>query len=112
MFKSSESAALVTPAKTGAQGRRVRRRLPLDPRFRACEEIETGWIGVLLPSRQPLRGFLRMRIFLNAINGPPHAEERPWARLEARWAPMQRLLVLRGQFRGGDEGMIAGGAGS
>jgi hypothetical protein len=28
------------------------------------------------PSRQPLRGFLRMRTFLNVINDIPHAEER------------------------------------
>jgi hypothetical protein len=28
------------------------------------------------PSRQPLRGFLRLRTFLNAINNIPHAEER------------------------------------
>jgi hypothetical protein len=29
------------------------------------------------PSRWPLRGLLRMRNFRNAINGLPHAEERP-----------------------------------
>ena len=29
------------------------------------------------PSRQPLRGFLRMRALLNAISNLPHAEERP-----------------------------------
>jgi hypothetical protein len=31
------------------------------------------------PSRQPLRGFLRMRIFLCAITSVPHAEEPPSA---------------------------------
>jgi hypothetical protein len=31
------------------------------------------------PSRWPLRGLLRMRNFRNAINGLPHAEERPQA---------------------------------
>src|SRR2546430_15363791 len=35
-------------------------------------------------SRQPLRGFLRMRNSVNAIKDFPHAEECPWARLEAR----------------------------
>jgi hypothetical protein len=35
------------------------------------------WIGVVRPSRRPLRGLLRMRNFLNAIKGLPHAEERP-----------------------------------
>jgi hypothetical protein len=29
------------------------------------------------PSRQPLHGFLRMTIALNAINSSHHAEERP-----------------------------------
>src|SRR6266851_4542519 len=29
------------------------------------------------PSRRPLRGLLRMRFFLNAINNLPHPEERP-----------------------------------
>jgi hypothetical protein len=35
-----------------------------------------GWISAVRPSRQPLRGFLRMRTFLNAIEDIPHAEER------------------------------------
>jgi hypothetical protein len=35
------------------------------------------WIGVVRPSRRPLRGLLRMRNFLNAIKALPHAEERP-----------------------------------
>ncbi len=38
-----------------------------------------------------------MRNFVNAINEFPHAEERPWARLEARATAMQHLLVLRRQ---------------
>jgi hypothetical protein len=33
-------------------------------------------ISTVRPSRQPLRGFLRMRTFLNAIKDTPHAEER------------------------------------
>jgi hypothetical protein len=41
------------------------------------KESTIGWIGAVRPSRQPLRGFLRMRTFLNAINDTPHAEERP-----------------------------------
>jgi hypothetical protein len=31
--------------------------------------------GTLRPSRQPLRGLLRMRFFLNAIKELPHPEE-------------------------------------
>jgi len=38
--------------------------------------LTNGWIGVVRPSRQPLRGFLRMRRFVNAIDDKPHAEER------------------------------------
>jgi hypothetical protein len=56
--------------------------------------IETGWIGTVRPSRQPLCGFLRMRISVNALGGSPHAEERPRARLEAR-IPFAQLSVLR-----------------
>jgi hypothetical protein len=33
--------------------------------------------SVVRPSRRPPRGLLRMRSFLNAIKGLPHAEERP-----------------------------------
>jgi penicillin-binding protein 1C len=33
------------------------------------------------PSRQPLRGFLRMRTFLHAGKRGPHAEERPLGRI-------------------------------
>ncbi len=36
-----------------------------------------GWIGAVRPSRQPLRGFLRMRDSISGINSSPHAEERP-----------------------------------
>jgi hypothetical protein len=64
------------------------------------KELMTGGISVVRPSRQPLRGFLRMRAFLNAISNLPHAEERPFetppaeapqdkrARLEARTTPL------------------------
>jgi threonylcarbamoyladenosine tRNA methylthiotransferase MtaB len=48
------------------------------------KELTIGWIIAVRSSRQPLRGFLRMRNSVNAIKGSPHAEERPWARLEAR----------------------------
>src|SRR5438309_7111698 len=36
---------------------------------------------------------LRMRIFVNAINGSPYAEERPRARLEARTMLAQAALI-------------------
>jgi hypothetical protein len=39
-------------------------------------EMARGWISAVRPSRQPLRGFLRMRTFLTAIKNIPHAEER------------------------------------
>jgi hypothetical protein len=48
----------------------------LGPRFRACEEIENRWINAVRPSRQPLRGFLRMTEIINAIKGLRHGEER------------------------------------
>ncbi len=38
------------------------------PLLRACEEFAGSWISTVRPSRQPLRGFLRLRKFLNAIN--------------------------------------------
>ncbi len=41
------------------------------------KELELSWIRAVRPSRQPLRRFLRMRNFLNAIKAFPHAEERP-----------------------------------
>ena len=40
------------------------------------KEFSNGWISAVRPSRQPLRGFLRMRNFLNGIDEVPHAEER------------------------------------
>jgi hypothetical protein len=36
-----------------------------------------GWSSAVRPSRQPLRGFLRMRTFLNAMKDLPHSAERP-----------------------------------
>jgi hypothetical protein len=36
-----------------------------------------GRINLVPPSREPLRGFLRMRKFFNVICDRPHAEERP-----------------------------------
>ena len=35
------------------------------------------WIENPRPSRRPLRGLLRMRLFLYAVKDTPHAEERP-----------------------------------
>src|SRR5438477_6697061 len=32
-------------------------------------------LSIVRPSRQPLRGFLRMRFFLNALKEVPHPEE-------------------------------------
>jgi hypothetical protein len=40
------------------------------------EELAVGWSSAVRPSRQPLRGFLSMRNFLNAMNDLPHPEER------------------------------------
>ncbi|HEY4039985.1 MAG TPA: hypothetical protein VGM15_14280, partial [Burkholderiaceae bacterium] len=40
------------------------------------KELPIGWSSAVRPSRQPLRGFLRMRTFLNGIKDIPHAEER------------------------------------
>ena len=55
-----------------------------------------SWIGSARPSRQPLRGFLRMKKYLNAIKDIPHAEERPYGPgLEARTAPLQQYSGLR-----------------
>ena len=36
-----------------------------------------SWISPVRPSRRPLRGLLRMRDFVRAIKGSPHAEEHP-----------------------------------
>jgi hypothetical protein len=47
------------------------------PANEAVRKLTIGWIGAVRPSRQLLRNFLRMRNFLNAIKGFPHAEERP-----------------------------------
>ncbi len=53
-------------------------------RSERLKELTIDWISTVRSSRQPLRGFLRMRNSINAIKDFPHAEERPWARLEAR----------------------------
>jgi hypothetical protein len=60
--------------------------------------LTIGWISVARSSRQPLRGFLRMRNSVNAIKDFPHAEERPRARLEARNDADAASALLRGQF--------------
>ncbi|MGH7061816.1 MAG: hypothetical protein ACREFH_15620, partial [Stellaceae bacterium] len=59
------------------------------PAQERVKKSKTGWISAAHPSRQSLRDFLRMRSVLNAISSLPHAEERLWARLEARTVPMQ-----------------------
>ena len=46
------------------------------PRKEHVKEFKIGWISTVRSSRQPLRGFLRMRSFLNPIKDLPHAEER------------------------------------
>ena len=47
------------------------------PVFEGVRKFTIGWISAVRPSRQLLRSFLRMRDFLNAIKGFPHAEEHP-----------------------------------
>jgi len=47
--------------------------------------------AVMRPSRRPLRGRLRMRTFLSAINHRPHPEERPKACLEGRTMVLQNV---------------------
>jgi hypothetical protein len=47
------------------------------PAFEAVMKFTIGWICAVRPSRQLLRSFLRMRDFLNALKGFPHAEEHP-----------------------------------
>src|SRR5262249_44263557 len=47
------------------------------PPIEAVRKSTIGWTRSVPPSRRPLRGLLRMRNFLNAIKGTPHAEERP-----------------------------------
>ena len=91
-------------------------------RTRACEEIGvyyaiSGWISAVRSLRQPRRGFLRVRKFLNAIDHVPHAEGALGRVSKHAPKPMQRLRALRGRFprtlacrhhdhrrRGGDDG--------
>src|SRR5216683_2148231 len=91
-------------------------------RTRACEEIGvyyaiSGWISDVRSLRQPRRGFLRVRKFLNAIDHVPHAEGALGRVSKHAPKPMQRLRALRGRFprtlacrhhdhrrRGGDDG--------
>jgi hypothetical protein len=47
------------------------------PAKEPVRKLTIGWINTVRPSRQLLRSFLRMRHFLNAIKGFPHAEEHP-----------------------------------
>jgi hypothetical protein len=45
-------------------------------RGEVVKELTFGWINAVRPSRQPLRGFLRMTSVLHTISTLPHAEER------------------------------------
>jgi hypothetical protein len=47
------------------------------PAKEAVRKFTIGWISAVRPSRRPPCGLLRMRDFLNAIKGFPHAEEHP-----------------------------------
>ncbi len=58
-FIHRDAPALVFPAKA------------------AVRKFTIGWTSAVRPSRQLLRSFLRMRDFLNATKGFPHAEEHP-----------------------------------
>ena len=67
-------------------------------------ESTIGWIGAVRSSRQPLRGFLRMRDFLNAIKSLPHPEERPKGasrRTHGREQPFVSILSLPLELAGG-----------
>src|SRR3984893_11455852 len=59
------------------------------------------WICALCPSRQPLDGFLRMRPFLNAINGFPHAEEAPEGPSRSTRDVKQRSFTAARALHGG-----------
>ncbi len=48
------------------------------------DSLTIGWISAVRPSRQPLRGFLRMRSFVNDINDFLMLRSASRARLEAR----------------------------
>src|ERR1700730_4630247 len=75
------------------------------PAIEAVRKFTGVWISIVRPSRRPLRGLLRMRSFLSAIKGLPHAEERPKrARLEARTASLQLVFWRVGQFPDSLEG--------
>ncbi len=72
--------------EAGPLGRRTT--LNAGPTEEEAVRKSTGvWIGVVRPSRRPLRGLLRMRSFLNAIKGLPHAEERPNGRVSKHAPP-------------------------
>jgi hypothetical protein len=47
---------------------------PQDGASRLGKNRDFGWMNALRPSTRPLRGRLRMRNFLNAIDNIPHAE--------------------------------------
>ena len=58
------------------------------PLLRACKGIG---LGPMRPSRRPPCGLLRMKAFLNASKGLPHAEGARSARLEARKNAVQSI---------------------
>jgi hypothetical protein len=56
----------------------------LDPCFERVKQVTVAWISTVRPSRQPFRGFLRMRRFQNATKEIPQAEECPKSLPQAR----------------------------
>ncbi len=88
-----ERVEALTPAQFGRLHGAMRRpgsQVDLATGDRACEKIEErrGHRGASFEtaaSRLP-----QDEGFFNSIDNTPHAEERPWARLEARTVPMQR----------------------
>ena len=70
-----------------------------------------GGISVVRPSRQPLRGFLRMRIFLNIINGIRHPEGAPGGRVskdaQCLCSPYFCVFSIPSRARDGQGGMSA-----
>jgi hypothetical protein len=74
----------VQSPRSRGEGRGEGQPRAVNPHLRASEELTIGWIGDVRSSRQPLRGFLRMRTVLEPIEGIPHAEERPKSLPQAR----------------------------
>jgi hypothetical protein len=86
------------PAKAGTQGNKHPACGTWTPAFERVRESELAGLAPSCPSRQPLRGFLRMRDLPHAIHTLPNAEERLKARLEARTAWMRRRFRPAADF--------------